>query len=61
MIELKLTDRDWRILQNAVYIVRDMQEKSALADRQKHPNFIGKLASEINLQHIENLAKIMEV
>lgn len=61
MKELKLTDKEWRTLQTAVYIVKDMQAKDAKADRQARPNFTGKLASEINLQRINRLAKMVEV
>lgn len=61
MRELKLTDREWYTLQTAVYIVRDMQTKCAKADRQARPDAKGKLASEINLQRINRLAKLVEV
>lgn len=61
MRELKLTDREWHTLQTAVYIVRDMQAKCAKEARQARPDFRGKLASEINLQRINKLAKLVEV
>lgn len=61
MRELKLTDREWRTLQTAVYIVRDMQAKDAKADRQARPNFKGRLTTEINLQRINKLAKLVGV
>lgn len=61
MKELKLTDREWHTLQTAVYIVRDMQAKDAKAERQARPDFKGKLASEINLQRINKIAKLVEI
>lgn len=61
MRELKLTDREWHTLQTAVYVVREMQARDAKAERQARPDFRGKLASEINLQRINKLAKLVEV
>lgn len=61
MRELKLTDREWHTLQTAVYIVKDMQAECAKADRQARSNFNGKLTSEINLQRINKLAKLVGV
>lgn len=61
MKELKLTDREWHTLQTVVYIVRDMQAKDAKAERQARPDFRGKLASEINLQRINKIAKLVEI
>lgn len=61
MRELRLTDKEWRTLQTAVYIVKDMQTKDAKAERQARPDFKGKLASEINLQRINKLAKLVEI
>lgn len=61
MRELRLTDREYQTLQTVLYIVRDMQAKDAKADRQARPNTKGKLASEINLQRINKLARLVEV
>ena len=61
MKELKLTDKEWHTLQTAVYLVKEMQAKNAKADRQARPSTKGKLASEINLQRINKLAKLVEV
>lgn len=61
MRELELTDREWHTLQTAVYIVKDMQTKDAKAERQARPDFKGKLTSEINLQRINKIAKLVEI